>query len=656
MTDRQEAGGPANFSRLTPPPETVAHFIKGIGAARRQVSLYGSDHPVTETIISDLTARIEDFVAVYERPTLVLSDRATVVNHHQFASCTDSRELCERLRARGVVAFSLVGIPSTEQLIEFLAFLNVEPREVQAAGGAADYLRARKVTSIVAVEALYGSGEDSEEPQELLGAVPEDIDPIVAAALEWLTQQDDETEDSPRIPICQILSDPDATAKLVWEAVTKLHASRRESSKAEIAGEVVQDLRTLASDDAAGWDSSLPQVRKAISKLPEDARPAFSGIDRVSSDRGGRVVEVAAVENMLAGVRPNDDSANPELLLKSLEGLFGAQPAGKLSNWECELKPESILVSSVRTLETLMAWESNALEHGRMARALAALVPSAIESGDRELALRIAGNLAQEAERACDVEWRRTNAAAALASIDVDLLRGLVVGAMEGLSYGDKEHASMIIRAVPTVALRTAEQLLCCADPVLAESFRSGLSRCGREAAAELSRCLSEGSPAVQERALEALVEIGSYQALNAVADACNGDDPVLASKALAAFSRFPGPIASNACVRALSHRSPEVREAAIAALGALQDPDTLSYLIRIALRTSPLRKNTREQVEAVKALARFPHPESRRCLEAIARPRGLLGRLRPETVRSAAQKALEDQRFTEAAALGKAA
>lgn len=655
MTDRQEAGSQANPRRLAAPPEPVAHFLKGIGAARRQVSLYGSDHPVTETIIADLLARIEDFIAVYDRPTVVLSERTTVVNHHQFASCADSRELCERLRARGAVAFSLTGIPPTTQLIEFLLFLNVEPREVQAAGGASDYLRARKVTTIVAVEALYGTGEDSDESCETAGAVPQDVDPIVAAALEWLTKQDDGTEDSPRIPISEILSDPDATAKLVWEAVTKLHASRRDASKAEIAGEVVQDLRTLASEDAAGWDSSLPQVRKAISKLPDEARPAFGSLE-CRGERGGKVVEVEAVENMLASVQPAQDGSDVESVLKSLEGLFGAQPAGRLSSWQCELRPESILLSTVRTLETLMAWEGSALEHGRMARALASLVPSALESGDRELAIRIAGNLAQEAERSCDMEWRRTNAAAALASIDVDVLRDLVAGAMDGLSYGDKEHASILIRTVPCLALRMAEQLLCCADPVLADSFRKGLSKCGREAAAELSRCLTEGPPAVQERALEALVEIGSYQALNAVADACNGGDPVLASKALAAFGKYPGPIASNACVRALSHKSPEVREAAIAALGALQDPDTLGYLTRIALRTSLLRRNVREQVEAVKALARFPHPESKRCLEALANPRGPLGRLRAEAVRSAAQKALLDITRAEAAAFAKAA
>ena len=303
-----------------------------------------------------------------------------------------------------------------------------------------------------------------------------------------------------------------------------------------------------------------------------------------------------------------------------------------------------------------MTWETNAVEHGRMARALAEMVPVVIESGDLEQALDIAGKLAREAEQTDGLEWRKTNTVAALSGIDIGILRDLVLAAMKTGGYGAKESACVLIRTVPKLALRMTADLLASPDPVLSDSYSRGISQCGADAVTELGRCLSTGSPSLQTPALEALIRMGSSQGLHIVVDAAGGRDAVLAVKALAVLGEARSPVSSAACINALSSKAPEVREAALAALGRLEDVDALPHILRIATKTSMWRDNTLERIAAIRALGHHQQPEAIRCLEVLAQRRGTLRRSQSEAVRFEAEKALAEARRLETAASQKAA
>ena len=71
---------------------------------------------------------------------------------------------------------------------------------------------------------------------------------VIAAVIDWLAKQDTEHDTlPPKLPITRILSDPDSAARLIGEAVTKLHASRRDMTQGECVSEAIKDLRSCAS-------------------------------------------------------------------------------------------------------------------------------------------------------------------------------------------------------------------------------------------------------------------------------------------------------------------------------------------------------------------------------------------------------------------------
>lgn len=644
MANSKDTHNSGGSIELHPLPEPLDALCKQINAARRQASLYGPEHPAMEGPLLDLGAHVKSFLADHECPTLVFSDKSLIVNDRQYQVNSDCRELCWQLRARGVMAITIAGEPPTSQLMEFLAFLNTEPQEIRSNEGPSIYLRRRKVTRIVVTEAVYTTEDEEGEDQSADAPHLDSVDPAVAAALEWLSKQEDE-EAPIQVPIVDILSNPDSAARLIREAVTKLHASRRDASKEEIAGEVVQDLRTLAGDDQEKWDSALPQIRKAVSKLPGDVKPSFGGISGNSTDENSRMVDVGDVEELVMDRLSHGDTLAQvdAATLQDMGGLFGAEASGQLSSWQSELEVSAILSSSARTLDTLMMWETGAVEHGRMCGALSELVKTAIENEDYERALTIAGDLAKEAERTDGLEWRRTNAKAAVNSIDVAVLHTLLARVLAGGGQDAGTITARLVRVAPRVALQAVEQLAASSDPTIVEAFRQAVKNAGSEAVEVLSSRLTIEPANIQAVILGALVYAGTAQSLGVVTDACHSSDHVLAAIALSVLGKVRSPISSQACLRALSHKASDVREAAITALGELGEPEALGHLIRFATKSSFWRDNTEERVAAVKALARLNHPDAARCLERLAKRRGLMSRKWDETVRLLAERVLEE-------------
>ena len=249
-------------------PPVLKDLLKSLEAARKCSSLYGVEHRNAAESADAFSAALDEFRQLFERPTCIFTNNEVIVNDRTYAASPESIEVGSRLRVRGVMAITFVGAAPVEEIPGFLTFLNAEPRDIRAEGGPSVYLRSRGVTKIVATEAVYaveGEAEGDDKPAQAPGHYPSDVDRAIAAAIDWLSKQQEEGDESPRLPITQILSDPDMAARLIREAVSKLHASRRGYSDRELSTEVIHDLKGLASSDTEEWDNAAPQIRRALS-------------------------------------------------------------------------------------------------------------------------------------------------------------------------------------------------------------------------------------------------------------------------------------------------------------------------------------------------------------------------------------------------------
>ena len=645
MNDANAHSSPIDAPSPEKQPVVLRDLLSVVNASRRQSSLYGVDHPNAMHAAEDLSAAVDAFIAEFNRTTFVFTRSSVIANDHNFVASNDSVELFERLRARGVMAVSLVGSVGVEQCAGFLSFLNAEPAEVRAEGGASAYLRKHAVSRIVATDALYTSDADCVDGQPVQSSrlTVDGMDHAVGAAIDWLSRQGNEDDrETPQLPIVEILSQPDQAARLIREAVTKLHASRRQETAGELASEVVHDLKDLAAAEKEKWDESTPQIRKAISKLPKGLRPEVSGFNEgdgmdTESGRSASISDVEAkVAEMLGGVRRVDPLPGPS----AFGSLFGAKAHGLLSSWKRALQPESVMESSGRTIETLMIWEERATEHERIARALAGLVARAIAMKDTASALTIVTSLIGEMQRQEPTSWRTSNVRAALCALDTAALREVVESAIRAGDPGARAVATVLVEMLPDLALDAVGLLGFCGDEAFTDALRRGIGAAGAGATGPLAKLLREGNGGAREVALEMLIGMKGAGAIHEIAQALSGAEPAFVIRALSLLTTVRVPQVTEICMGYLSHPSAEVRCAALGALGELGDPTATAAIAQVATRHAK-QDDTAEKIQAIGALAKIDCPEAINCLHKLANHRPLFGRNQYEFVRAAAEKAL---------------
>jgi len=642
----------SNPDTTRPQPESLRELLRHIQAARKLLSLYGPEHPSAVEAVDALIATWEVFAVEFHQATTILTKKSVVVNEHYYDASEDSRNLCAALRERGAMAFTLIGASPGDQTVPFLGFLNADPIDVRAEGGASAYLRSRGVSRLVVTESVYCSGEDDEDDQarrrewDTSGE-----DRVISSVIDWLARQQQDGQDdeeTPKFPITEILSDPLSAARLIREAVTKLHASKRGGAgDGEAVLEAVNDLKGIA--EAPGeWDSSVPQIRRAISKLPREMRPTISGftadfddVDDLGDAESPRVrntADASEVEEMVHGIL----GAGGAIDISALEKLFGARAEGLLARWRSELQPASVMDSTGKTLETLMSWERSPLEHGRITHALAALVPRAAEIDDFPSAIRFVASLLDEARRADDAEWRATNARAAVAGLGPELFSALITYALSEGDYRARETAAALVEQIPDAALAACGNLGTSADPVFAKALGTGLSLCGARAVDALSAMARNGVPAAREAAFDLLAGVSIESAIKEVNGMIKGGDWVLAAKAVGVLAGTKVPAVTQMCLALLGAQSPEVRIAAIEALGRLADYAALGELARIAKGGFLKKASPQERVAAVEAIGRIGVDEALTTIRAVAAARPFFGKSDYEPVRAAAKRILD--------------
>ena len=638
-----------------PQPPVLKELLRSLNTARRQSSLYGCDHPNTQKFVEELTQAIANYLECCGASTLIFAEEALIANDIWYQPSGDSREMCQRLRSRGTIAITIVAEPPPEHVAEFLIFLNAEPKDVRAEGGPSAYLRRKSVSRIVATEAVYVSGDESEtdNPNEFEGK-PMTTDRAMLAMINWLTEHDDDGS-APRVRTSDLLGDPEMASKFIHEAVTKLHASRRSrparENDSDSATEVMNQIKALSVADHDGWDKSLPQVRKAVSKLPPELRPSVSGFTNASDLEGGRgagarprkQVDVGRVEGMIVKALYPGDEVDTDLQMKlsDIEELFDASPSGMLSTWTSELRPQSALKRQGRTLAMLLVWETNSAEHGHLARCLALLIPLAIEIKEIEIALELAACLVDEANAQGQLPWRVTNAKHALQIVEESALAALMEEALRTNDSRYMETAALLVEAAPAVALSSLHVLRQYPTPGFAEAVKRAITRAGRSAAPGLGKLIMEGSDWERKTALEILVDVKADWATGEIARALQVADPAFCVEAISSLPEIGGALAVQICIEMLGHESSDVRCAALHALGALGDESTLTHLIRFATKYGFRIADHREQMAAVEALGALGSSDATPCLERIAGRRRLFWPSRNRMLRQAAQQAM---------------
>jgi len=646
-------GNTGNGSPLETPnyvPD-IDGLLKSLNAARRQASLYGLDHQNTLHIVKELVGPLQEFFSIWGRSTFIFTKCDVIVNDHRFLS-RECADLYLRMRVRGVLAFTFVTPPTEEQLLGFLAFLNEEPLEIRKLGGASGYLVRQGVTKIVTTAAVYTRTDDEKEVATRVEWDSDNVDSAIAAAIYWLSEKEDEAnEELPRLPIIEILSDPDMAAKLIREAVTKLHAANKNDTDGELASRAFSDLKALAGEPEK-WDSALPQIRKAISKLPKELRPAEGLVSsrtrstRKSDANQPKFIDIVDIETRVSNAcmdTPQDTLAGKPFDMEDLRMLFYGEADSLPSSWKAELLPASFIRASGKTFNALMNWERSPSKHSSATLALSTLIPRAVEMGDIELALSLADILAKEATREGDQAWRTMNARSGLSQVGIDMLRDLVEHALESGSYEAKSTAASLVEVLPELAHSMVSMLGVFRNEAFDESLRRGLIRAGQKTVAGLAQVLDQGSVPAKESAVEVLIAMDTASSIGELGSALRSNDVDISLKILLMLPKAHAPFIVDVCKQALYNRSSAVRCAALTALGELKDPFGLPTLMDIA-STSILRgARMAEKMSAIRALGQAGGQDQISFLEKFAAGRSLIFRQRSKDVQLAVQTAISD-------------
>ncbi|HEY3297197.1 MAG TPA: hypothetical protein VGK34_00965 [Armatimonadota bacterium] len=625
----------------------AAEFLQRLNAARRQAALYGKEHESTVNLARELLSTIESLLNAFGRATFVFTKEGVILNEGTF-SCRDAREFYHLLRSRGAVAMTLVAVPSAEEVCSFLGFLASEPKAIRGAGGARKFLRELDVRNIVMTDALYTGIEADADSNDMLSAKDIGIDAAIAQAIGWLNRKsEDEGDDIPTLPIIEILSDPYMAAKLIREAVMRMHSSRPAATSNELAVKALDELQHLANDPVA-WDKALPQIRHAMSKMPRELRPVAAGLASSRKPAAGApgllpdvrsAVDVEAIlAKDFAGHSTGDGDFNgvSSEELARLEQFFDMQVEGMPTGWSKELNQDSLLRSAADTLSSLLKWSNGGAEHYKIASSLCVLAVRALENGRDELGLYVMQKLLGDADHQDAWPWRRINIKSALRRIDPELVKKFVEESMRSWDHDRAVVAASLVMLLPDVALSMLKKIDTCNDHDLTKAVMRGSIESESGGASALAGKMRTGTPFAREYALELLLSMRTASAINEIAEILNDTDSEFAAIIVGSMHKA-GEFGVGICVDALSHKSQHVRLAAISSLGKARDVSALPYMRKLATMSFFRSGRLPEKLAAIRAVGDIGGDAETEFLNALSARTSLLFRGSSRAVRETA-------------------
>lgn len=177
--------------------------------------------------------------------------------------------------------------------------------------------------------------------------------------------------------------------------------------------------------------------------------------------------------------------------------------------------------------------------------------------------------------------------------------------------------------------VRLARAGLAHPDAAIRATALGALKRCGALTDSDIAFGLSDESAVVRRRACEVAVDVDAIALTSLLADA---DDSVVHAAAWALGERGAASLDAVEPLSGLvgSHRDPLVREAAVAALGAIGDPRGMPAILAALTDKPAIRRR------AVIALAPFEGPEVDAALERALNDRDWQVRQAAEDLTSA--------------------
>jgi HEAT repeat protein len=227
--------------------------------------------------------------------------------------------------------------------------------------------------------------------------------------------------------------------------------------------------------------------------------------------------------------------------------------------------------------------------------------------------------------------------------VELQVLRNLLYQALQSGKYEARMIASSLVETLPDLAISAIDLLGRYPLEAFNESLEKGIKSAGQSALVPLAKVLRTGSPSARLSALEVLAGIGTPSAVMEISAVLDILDPELAARVPHLLASVRVPLSVKVCLKLLTHKAVDVRCSALWALGELGDDSVLPVIRKVAAHRGIFAADNSERIAAVDALRRIGGQEALECLVSIANRRPLIGRDRYESVRQAAQTAVDE-------------
>ncbi len=246
--------------------EALFNFFKSLRVAFKNASMYTMDHPAFVHCVEDLQGRVEDVFAFLSPLVLGFTPRSVFADGRFWEGEKTYRELGMQFHLRKVKSLEFhLGI-TREELVRFSTKVTLPVRDVVAAGGVREILKAEKIHHIAVEELDYA---------ELLKGEGEEIKDIWPYLLQEAVEQDDAGK------IIDVAESFDRvvgrlnTAELVVDDRMNRNFSRffsylKENETTKYRSCARNLVKTFVTDKAVNLQSKLDNLKGLITDLGEE--------------------------------------------------------------------------------------------------------------------------------------------------------------------------------------------------------------------------------------------------------------------------------------------------------------------------------------------------------------------------------------------------
>lgn len=601
--------------------ESLLRLLAGAAAATR---LYPLTSPLRVQAIARVTEACNALTATHgvvqyrvDRARFIVGDTAIGTGMAQVMA------LAETLHALQVGQLIVAPGVTEREVGHFLDIIGTEARVVRASGGARQALLAAGVRTIAVVEvSLRASTEAGILGLDLTGAPLDDIaQELTRAAATW---QQDALAGS-------------ASTDVVAEAVGRMETAAQDLALRRCAEAMLyldEATRTDLLDNALTTDADGKHMTGVLEIIAHMQPASLARLLRLTAAMKGQ-----QPESLLSGLDlPIEMLAELAVLLKPASR--GEIERGITPEAEAEQISREVAASDEEDLAHIGALVSASTPRSAAARGLATVVRIARDRPSEE-AVRAVTEALEPAVR-CGAFDEVTEAAELLSSLADDPALAPSVQAARSMLGSPDILRQCVDRLAEDPSLTGARTLLEAAGAAGAEALVTGYLGADTPARERLvplvlsmadsvapvvSRTLRTGDPALASAAIEMLGATGARRLLPTIAAALEHLDSRVRHAAILAIGAHSAPESSKILQKTLAHWDPETRRLAAREIGRAGLADAAPALLRVIAEVNLFERNYELKKEVLKSLEALDSPEAIPVLTRLARRSLVIGK-----------------------------